>query len=131
MKLTDDTERGDFPCGRENCEICKVLKPDKEFKSTVTGEIYKMNFHFDCNSLNVVYLITCKVSKNQYTGSAVTKFRARFNQYKSNLKLYGKGRRVFFQGKLIEHFFNHGYNGSYKDMIVQIMESDDFERVDQ
>ena len=55
-------------------------------------------------------------------GLAVTKFRVRFNQYKSNLKLYGEGRRVFFQEKLIEHFFNHGHNDSYKDMMVQIID---------
>ena len=59
-----------------------------------------MNFHFDCNSLCVAFLITCKVSKKQYTGSTVTKF----NQYKSNVKLYGEGRRGFFQEKLIEKF---------------------------
>ena len=41
------------PCGRGNCEIFNILKPGKEFKSTVTQEIYKMK----C----VVYLITCKV----------------------------------------------------------------------
>ena len=81
------------------------MQPGKQFKSTVTGEIYKMNFHFDCNSLCVVYLITCKVCKKQYTGSTVTKFRARFNQYKSNLKLYGEGRT--------------GLNDTYKDMMVQ------------
>ena len=76
------TERGNFPGGRGNCEICNVLKPGKEFKSIVTGEIYKMNFYFDCNSLSVVYLITCKMCKKQYTGSTVKKFRARINQYK-------------------------------------------------
>ena len=88
----------------------------------VTGEIYKMNFHFDCNSLCAFYLITCKVCKKQYPGSTVTKFRARFNQYKSNLKLYGESRRESFQEKLIKHFFNHGHHGSYKDMMVQIID---------
>ena len=78
--ICDDAERGNFPCGRGNCEISNILKPGKQFKSTLTGKIYKTNFHFDCNSLCVVYLITCKVCKKQYTGSTVTKFRARFNQ---------------------------------------------------
>ena len=35
LKLTDSAEPGNFPCGRGNCEICKILKPSKEFKSTV------------------------------------------------------------------------------------------------
>ena len=122
LKLTDDAERRNFPCRRGNCEICNILKPSKEFKSRLTMEIYKTNFHFDCNSLCVVYLITCKVCKKQYTGSTVTKFRARFNQYKSNLNLYGEGRRGFFQEKLMEYFFNHGQNGLNKDMMVQIID---------
>ena len=36
LKLSDDAERGNFPCGRGNCEIWNILKPGKEFKSTVT-----------------------------------------------------------------------------------------------
>ena len=86
LKFTDDAKRGNFPCRRGNCEICNILKPGKQFNSMVTGEIYKMNFHFDCKSLCVIYLITCKMCKKQYTGSTVIKFRACFNQYKSNLE---------------------------------------------
>ena len=42
-----EEERDHFPCGHSNCEICKILEPGKEFKRTVTGEVFKMNFHFD------------------------------------------------------------------------------------
>ena len=38
------------------------------------------------------------------------------------MKLYGEGRRGFFQEKLIKHFFNHSHNGSYEDMMVQIID---------
>ena len=75
-----------------------------------------MNFHFDCNNFRDVYLIICKVCKRQYTGSTVTRFRVRFNQYESNVKLYGYMMRAeedSFRKMLIEHFFNHGHNGSY------------------
>ena len=61
-----------------------------------------------------------KVYKKQYTVSTVTTFRARFNHYKSDLKLYGRGRGRFFQEMKMEHFFNHDHNGSYKDMMVEI-----------
>ena len=45
----------------------------------------------------MVYLLTCKVcvKVEQYTGSTITKFRSRFNQYKSSIKLYGEGRKGF------------------------------------
>ena len=36
LKLTGFPERGNFPCGRGKCEICNILKPGKEYKSTVT-----------------------------------------------------------------------------------------------
>ena len=81
-----------------------------------------MNFHFDSNSLCVVYLITCKVCKKQYTESTVTKFRVRLNQYKSNVKLYGEGRRRFFREKMIKHFLITALMVHIKDMMVQIID---------
>ena len=79
-----------------------------------------MNFHFDCNSTCVVYLLTCRICKKQYTASTITWFRARFNQYKCNLKLYSEGRRDFKQKKLLQHFYSHDHHGTHNDMIVQI-----------
>ena len=86
IRQNNEGERGNFPCGNSKCEICKILEPGKEFKSTITGEVFKMNFHFDCNSICVVYLLTCRIREKQYISSTITKFRERFNQYKSNLK---------------------------------------------
>ena len=59
--LNDEIDQGNFSCGRCNCQICNVLKPDREFKSIVTGAMYEIIFHFDCKSLSMVYLITYKV----------------------------------------------------------------------
>ena len=122
IRENDEGEKGNFPCGHSNCEICKILEPGKEFKSTVTGEVFKMNFHFDCNSVCVVYLLTCRICKKQYTGSTITRFRERFNQYKSKLKSYGEGQRDFKQKKLLEHFYNHDNHGTHNDMIFQIID---------
>ena len=36
------------------------------------------SFEFDCNSQCVIYLITCKVCRNQYVGSTITLFRKWF-----------------------------------------------------
>ena len=69
-----------FYYDRENCDICDNLEPENEFKSTTTGEVYKINLHFHCNGECVVYLVTCKICRKQYVGSTVTKFRLRFNQ---------------------------------------------------
>ena len=100
----------------------KYVRYRKEFKSTVMGEVFKMNFHFDCNSICLVYLLTCRICEKQYTGSTITKFRERFNQYKSSLKLYSKGRRDFKQKKLLQHFYSRNHQGTHNDMISQIID---------
>ena len=81
-----------------------------------------MNFHFDCNSICVVYLLTCRICKKQYTGSTITRFREQLTLYKSNLKLYGQGRRDFKQKTLLEHCYCHDHHGKHNDMIVQIID---------
>ena len=115
LKSEDEKERGNFPCCRKNCDICNILYPSNKFRSTVTGEEYKMNFHFNCNSICVVYLLTCKICAKQYTGSTITKFRSRFNQYKSNIKLYGEGRStwktnwIFLYSESSRYAWRHDY----------------------
>ena len=113
IRENEEEEWGNFPRGHNNCEICKILEPGKEFKSTITWEVFKINFHFDCNSICLVYLLTCRICKKQYTDSTITRFRERFNQYKSNLKLYGEGQRDFKQKKLLEHFYSHDHHGTH------------------
>ena len=80
-----------------------------------------MNFHFDCNSICLVHLLTCRICKKQYTDSTITRLRERFNQYKSNLKLHSEGCRDFKQKKLFEHFYSHDHHGTH-NMIVQIID---------
>ena len=55
-------------------------------------------------------------------GSTITKFRLRFNQYKSNIMLYGEGRGNFKQEKLIEHFYSENHNGTHKDINVKTID---------
>ena len=65
------------------------------------------------------YLIY-KVCQKQYVGSTITTFRKRFNQYKSNIKLYSEERRGMKEEKLISHFFTDKHHGTYDDIEVQI-----------
>ena len=52
----------------------------------------------------------------------MTRFRLRFNQYKSNIKLYGEGKLGFKQKKLIQHFFVCSHNGTHEDIKVEIID---------
>ena len=47
----------------------------------------------------------------------MARFRLRFNQYKSNIKLLGKGRREFKEEKLIENFFLCSHNETHEDKL--------------
>ena len=121
IRDSNDEENRIYKCGNINCDICNILYLSNEFQSTVTERRYHISFKFDYNSINVIYLLTCKRCRKQYVGSTVAKFRLRFNQYKSNIKLYGEGKRGFKQEKLIEHFFCPNHSGTHKDISVQII----------
>ena len=52
-------------------------------------QVTLLNHRLDCNSRNVVHLISCKVYGLQYVCST-TKFRVRFNNHKSRLRVHSK-----------------------------------------
>ena len=54
------------------------------FKCSATGKYYKVKGTLSCNSVNVVYLITCQYCKLQYVGPAIT-FQDRFRMHKSDI----------------------------------------------
>ena len=66
-----EEEKGVFICGRKNCDICNTLDPGIDYKSTATGDVYKINVHFNCNSEYLVYSLTCKICRKQYVGSTI------------------------------------------------------------
>ena len=80
--------------------------------------------HFNCDSLGVVYLITCMKFDKQYVGSTVTAFRKRFNNHKSSLIRYGKGQKEICGKHLYSHFYTEGHSG-IKDFSVQVIDVTD------
>ena len=73
-----------------NFDICHVLFLSNEFQSAVTEKRYLINFKFYCNSISVIYPLTCKRCRRQYVGPTVKKLHLQFKQYESNFKLYGE-----------------------------------------
>ena len=102
IRDSNDEENRIYKCGNINCDICNILYLSNEFQSTVIERRYHINFKFDCNSISVIYLLTCNRCRKQNFGSTVTKFRLRLNRYKSNIKFYGEGKPGFKQEKLIK-----------------------------
>ena len=57
----------------KKCDICtNFMVFDTAFKYTVIGKYYNVKGTLSCNSVNVVYLITCQCCKLQDIGSAIT-----------------------------------------------------------
>ena len=80
---------------------------DNTFIYTVTAKSYFIRGQLNCESIKVVYLITCSTSLEQYAGSAV-KFKTRFRINKSDMETkkerYGSAK--YFNSKCY-HDPNH------------------------
>ena len=53
--------KGCSGCGKACFQVCNVMSNCDRFKSKVTGKEYKVNYSFNCESSNVVYLLECNV----------------------------------------------------------------------
>ena len=58
---------------------------DRNLKCTVTVKVYYIKGEMNCESTNIIYLITCMKCLEQYVGSAI-KFKSRFRIHKSDIK---------------------------------------------
>ena len=72
-------------CGSNRCQICTFLCVGRTFRSKTNGKEFRINYNLNCNSKNVVYLITCKVCGIQYVGSTTTTFRSRFKNRRKGI----------------------------------------------
>ena len=70
-------------CGSSRCKVCHFVKDSDSFADNKGNKYQIRSGTMDCNSDFVVYLLSCKTCKIQYVGSCTTKFRLRFNNYKS------------------------------------------------
>ena len=66
--------------------------------------------HLDCNSENLIYLITCKKCKKQHVGSCITRFCTRFSNYRSCHRKFCGGHSVI-QVSFYAHFMLDGHCG--------------------
>ena len=92
----------------KRCDICQIyLVCKNEFMHTVTGKTYNVRGKLCCTSSNVIYLINCKLCKEQYEGSALREnFKPRIRVHKSDV-ITGKNRCG-----MAKHFFTKCRNGN-------------------
>ena len=82
------------PCGgkRPPCQLCSNMKNTSTFKSKHSNKVYQIKKNFKCNCKMLVYLIKCRFFGEQYNGNTVTKFRAKANNYKARIAIFGKNK---------------------------------------
>ena len=64
---------------------CGVLSAGNKFRSNSTGEEFNIRQNINCNSTNIIYLVTCKRCGMQGVGKA-TKFNKRISNYITQIK---------------------------------------------
>ena len=104
---------GFFKCGHKGCETCNQAVPSKTFNSSVTGKEYHIRSKISCNTLNLIYLVTCKKCGIQYVGMTKNRLRTRINGHRYDI-------RNKLDKPVARHFNSDGH--SLSDMSVQGIE---------
>ena len=87
--------------------MCSYTNPNKEVKSNVNSEKSKITGDFNCNTIGVVYLITCAKCNKQYIGQTSRKFNVRMKKHLTDIrKTEDKviGTHFNLPGHSVDHF---------------------------
>lgn len=79
---------GFFKCGHRNCTACGFAKITRSFKSCSNGNEYAIRSYINCNTKNVVYLVTCTACAVQYVGCTSTPLKVRIRRHLSDASKY-------------------------------------------
>ena len=112
LSKTNETERCES-CGKKTCLVCNSIRTTTTFTMEACSETFKIQSGtLNCNLEKVLYLLKCKVcGEAPYVGKAKTKFRYRFNNYKSKHRAFRKGNRKIPQKLFHDHYCLDGSLG--------------------
>ena len=103
------------------CMTCPHFKPTDLFASTQTHRTYPILNHedkpIDCNSVNLIYLMTCSTCHLQYVGETCTPLKDRWAKHRSGMR-----GSPYHQDcpKMLDHFSKGLCKGSH--FSLQIIE---------
>ena len=119
-----ERKRGSYKCGNLKCLVCKNIEETDTFTSAVTVESFKINHHFCCNDKCLIYLLTFRVCKKQYTGKTVDRFRLRWNNYKESDRKFLRGEKIK-QKSLHGHFLSDSHQSFEEDVSICLIDKTD------
>ena len=104
---------GSEPCGKGTCQVSDHIITTNTFTTKACGEIIKIQTGpLNCDSEKVLYLQRCKICDHTpYVGKAKTKFRLRFNNYKSKHRSFRKGKQNVPQKRFHSHYIQDFHRG--------------------
>ena len=93
--------------GKGTSQVCDHIIITNTFTAKACGRVIKIQSGpLNCNSEKVLYLLRCKICDDTpYVGKAKTKFRLRFNNYKSKHRFFEKENRTYHRSVFIHTIF--------------------------
>ena len=73
------------PCSKTHCNICPMIKT-KKTRCKVTKLSIDLPANVDCQTTNVVYLLTCSVCNKQYVGETKRAFHIRYKEHQADIR---------------------------------------------
>ncbi len=107
-------------CCKRRCATCNFINTDTEIRSASTGYWFKIQQDSNCESKNVVYLLSCKQCGLQYVGETKRSLRQRFGEHKNSVK--NKKMNTL----MVQHFNQAGH--SFEDMTITVLHQIDNEQ---
>ena len=98
---------GMHKCNKAKCNICPFVRVTKEAKATKIKKTVPLSREYNCQTKNLVYLVTCTKCGEQYVGETKHTLAHRGNQhlgYIRNNEDKATGRHFNKPGHKIEHF---------------------------
>ena len=101
-------------CGNGKCKTCPSFNTEKLFTSSFSGRSYRTssNTNLSCTTSNIIYLVTCRKCKIQYTGKTEQSLRSRVNGHRDSIR---RSKKLIGQ-----HFSTKDH--SEKDFSIQIID---------
>ena len=113
LKAPKDYSCLDKPtCKKENCTVCRNVKIE-EITSSVSLHTYMTPSNCTCQTINVVYCLTCSICQKQYVGETKRPFMVRYKEHMKDIQ-YNRKKPI------VEHVLTHMENEA--TLIPQILE---------
>jgi hypothetical protein len=74
-------------CEKKRCKLDKFLPSQSTFTSFQNKSKFQIQSKLDCDSENVIYLISCKLCQKQYVGETKNRLRCRATRHLSDIRL--------------------------------------------